>query len=145
MSYLESSIVYALHRARLSVVEYIREAFADHQITAIEFLAMIAVAENPGISQADLAKALRVERPRIVPTLDRLEERGLAKRTVSAADSRFRQIHLTKSGSQLLRILQRRAGEHQKKIMAQLDEAEARTLLSSLWKLADHDWTSKKR
>jgi DNA-binding MarR family transcriptional regulator len=95
----------------------------------------MAVAENPGISQADLAEALGVERPRIVPTLDKMEKRGLATRTVLATDSRFRQIQLTKSGQHIVRVLQRRLQEIQNTMMARLDATEAKTILSALWKL----------
>ena len=137
MSYLEGSLAYALHRAEMSVLEGVLGIFADHQITTTEFLVLVLVAENPGISQADLAEALDVERPRMVPMLNKLEKRDLAKRTVGAADGRFRQIHLTKSGQQLVRVLQKRSREHQKEMMARLGPTEAKTILSSLWKLAD--------
>jgi DNA-binding MarR family transcriptional regulator len=136
MSSLEGSLCYALHRARLSVVAESVEAFADHQITVIEFLFLVVVSENPGISQADLAKALDVERPRVVPTLNKLEKRGLATREVLESDGRFRQIHLTKNGQQLVRVLHKRAMEVQKKNMARLDSSEAKSILSALWKLA---------
>jgi DNA-binding MarR family transcriptional regulator len=136
MSYLEGSLCYALHRARLSMIAEYVEAFADHQITVIEFLFLVVVSENPGISQADLAEALDVERPRIVPTLNKLEKRGLATREVLESDGRFRQIHLTKNGQQLVRVLHKRAMEVQKKNMARLDSPEAKTILSALWKLA---------
>lgn len=117
-------------------MEGILKCFAECEVTAIEFLVLVVVAENPGINQADLARCLEVERPRIVPTLNSLEERGLAKRTQVAADGRIRQVQLTKSGHQLIKILQKRARDHQKKVMARLDATEARVLISGLWKLA---------
>jgi DNA-binding MarR family transcriptional regulator len=145
MSYLKGSLCYAVHRARLSVMADVLEAFADQKITLIEFLFLMVVAENPGISQADLADALGVERPRIVPTLNKMEKRGLATRTVLATDSRFRQIQLTKSGQHMVRVLQKRLQEIQNTMMAQLDAREARTILSALWKLADKRPASTKQ
>jgi len=62
------------------------KAFGDYQITATEFLVLIVVADKPGVSQADLAQAPDVERSRFVPTVNKLEKRGLAKRTVFAGD-----------------------------------------------------------
>ena len=105
----------------------------------------MVVAENPGISQADLAETLGVERPRIVPTLDKMETRGLATRTVLATDSRFRQIQLTKSGQHMVRVLQKRLQEIQNTLMARLDPTEAKTILSSLWKIADKHPASTKQ
>jgi DNA-binding MarR family transcriptional regulator len=145
MSYLEGYLCHALHRARMSVIEDIAEAFSDHGITMTEFSFMMVVAENPGISQAALAEALGVERPRIVPTLNKLEKLGLATRTVLATDGRFKQIQLTKRGQQLVRVLQKRAEENQKKMMARLDPTEARKILSILWKLAGKRPPSAKR
>jgi DNA-binding MarR family transcriptional regulator len=145
MSYLDGSLGYALHRAQLAVFEGILQCFAESEVTAAEFLVLVVVAENPGINQADLAKSLEVERPRIVPTLNSLEKRGLAKRTQVAEDARVRQIHLTKTGNQLVKVLQRRARDHQKKIMARLDETEARVVLSCLWKLAGRDSPAEER
>jgi DNA-binding MarR family transcriptional regulator len=118
---------------------------ADHKITTTEFVALVVVAENPGVSQADLAEMLDVERPRIVPLLNKLEKLGLAKRTVLAGDGRVKQINLTKSGHHLMRILQKRVQEYQKKLMARLDPAEAKTIISSLWKLASRDPGGRKQ
>jgi len=136
LSYLDGALCYALHRARLSAMNDLNRIFADYQITAIEFLILVVVADNPGVSQADLAEALDVERPRMVPTLNKLEKRGLAKRTVLAADGRVRQIQLTKRGLELLKALKRQSNEHDKRLLDLLSAAESRTILSSLWKLA---------
>jgi DNA-binding MarR family transcriptional regulator len=97
---------------------------------------MIVVAENPGVSQADLAAALEVERPRMVPMLNKLEKRGLAKRTALAADGRVRLIQLTKPGVQLLKVLRKHSADVNKRHFDMLTAAEAKTILSSLWKLA---------
>jgi DNA-binding MarR family transcriptional regulator len=139
MPYLERSLAYALHRARHSTIESILTSFAEYKVTTHEFVVLVTVAENPGIRQADLAEKLEVERPRIVPTLNLLEKRGLAKRTSIAEDGRVRQIKLTKSGEQLVRLLQRRAEEHEKKMIQQLGVSEAQRLLRTLWKLAGRE------
>jgi DNA-binding MarR family transcriptional regulator len=73
---------------------------------------------------------------RIVPTVNKLEKRGLAKRTVFPGDGRIRLILLMKRGHQLVRVLKKQVDEHQKKTLARLDPADTRTILSSLWKLA---------
>ena len=145
MSYLDGSLGYALSLAQLSVLEGAMDAFADHQITMIEFLVLMLVADNAGISQADVGEALDTERPRIVPTLNRLEKRGFVEQTELASEERFRQIHLTPSGRQFVRVLRKRAQEHRRKVMARLDATEAKMILSSLWKLAGKEPATKKR
>ncbi|MBV9457789.1 MAG: MarR family transcriptional regulator [Bradyrhizobium sp.] len=110
--------------------------FANHRITSIEFIIMVIVAGNPGVSQAELAAALEVERPRMVPMLNKLEKRGLAKRTALAADGRVRLIQLTKEGVQLLKVLRKHAEEVNRHHLSLLTAAEAKTIFSSLWKVA---------
>ena len=84
------------------------KAFGDYQITATEFLVLIVVADKPGVSQADLAQAPDVERSRFVPTVNKLEKRGLAKRTVFAGDGRVGLIQPMKRGHQLVRVLKKK-------------------------------------
>jgi DNA-binding MarR family transcriptional regulator len=136
LSLVNGALCFALHRARLSAMNELHRAFSEHKITAIEFAILVVVADNPGVSQACLADALDVERPRIVPTLNKLEKRGLAKRTTLEADGRVRIIQLTKPGVQLLKILRRRMKEVDKRLLDLLTTAEAKMILSSLWKLA---------
>lgn len=136
LSFLDKALCFALHRARLSAMNDLNSAFAEHKITAIEFVILVVVADNPGVSQACLAEALDVERPRIVPTLNKLEKRGLAKRTALEADGRVRIIQLTKPGAQLLKVLRKRSREVDEQLLALLTATEAKTIFSSLWKLA---------
>jgi DNA-binding MarR family transcriptional regulator len=136
LSVLNGAICFALHRARMSAMNELHRAFSEYKITTIEFIILVVVADNPGVSQANLAAALDVERPRIVPTLNKLEKRGLAKRTTLAADGRVRIIQLTKPGVQLLKVLRKRMKEVDKRLLDLLTAAEAKTILSSLWKLA---------
>ncbi len=87
------------------------KAFGDDQITATEFLVLVVVADNPGVSQADLAQAPDVERPRILPRLNKLEKRRLAKQTAFAGDGRIRLIQPMKRGHQLVRVLKKQVDE----------------------------------
>jgi DNA-binding MarR family transcriptional regulator len=137
--YLGGSLGYALHRARLSVIDRISQAFGDHDISVIEFLVLVVISQNPGLNQASLAEALAVERPRIVPTLNKLEKRGLAKRTMDAADGRIRLIQITGRGRQLVRTLQKREQQCQEEVLALLGKFEADSIVSSLWKLAGRE------
>jgi DNA-binding MarR family transcriptional regulator len=137
--YLGGSLAYALHRARLSMIDRVSEAFGDHDISVIEFLVLVVISQNPGVNQANLAEALGVERPRIVPTLNKLEKRGLAKRTLDAADGRVRQIQITGRGRQLVRTLQKREQKCQEEVLALLGKFEAHSIVSSLWKLAGQE------
>jgi len=136
LSYLEGTIGYAIRRAQLSVFEDIYRAFGTLAITTAQFSVLAVVADNPGCSQADLAAALGVERPRIVPLIDTLERRGLARRVSPARDRRVRQIHLTQRGRRLLETLKRRFARHQRRMLQRLGQTEPDAVLTTLWRLA---------
>jgi DNA-binding MarR family transcriptional regulator len=108
MSGLNDSIGFLLKQAQLAHSRMLHDAFAEFDITAVQFSALTVASNNPGILQSDLAAALHVERPRIVPVLDALERRGLTERRHDANDRRSRRIHLTDIGETLLTALQHR-------------------------------------
>lgn len=136
LSYLDGTIGYALRRAQLAVFHDIYRAFGETAVTTAQFSVLAVVADNPGVNQADLALALKVERPRMVPLIDALEQRGLATRVTSATDRRHRRIYLTDEGTRLLAELKRRFAEHQARMIERLNGASADALLQSLWHLA---------
>jgi len=135
MTYLESTIGYAIRRAQIAVFQDIYGAFGEHRVTAVEFSVLAVVADNPGINQAELALALNVERPRMVPIINKLEQRGLTVRAIFADDGRVRLIHLTKPGHQLLAILKARLAMHQARMLERLGQDDAADILDTLWKL----------
>lgn len=139
MTYLESTIGYAIRRAQIAVFQDIYRSFGEHHVTAVEFSVLAVVADNPGINQADLALALNVERPRMVPIINKLEQRGLATRAVFADDGRVRLIQLTKPGHQLLSILKERFAEHQARMLERLETDDATKILKILWKLVPRE------
>lgn len=135
MRYLEGTIGYSIRRAQMQVFADIYRAFGAKSPTLVEFSVMAVTADNPGISQADLALLLAVERPRIVPILDKLERSGWALRTVCSQDRRSRRIHLTPDGAKLLRAMKRRFAQHEKRLAALLG-AQAGTLLELLHRVS---------
>lgn len=136
LSYLEGTIGYALRRAQIAVFTDIFRSFGELRVTTAEFSVLAVAADNPGINQADLALALGVERPRMVPIINKLEKRGLAKRLVDGRDGRARRIYLTASGQKLLKALKTRFAEHQRQMLLRLQTDSSSRILSDLWKLA---------
>jgi DNA-binding MarR family transcriptional regulator len=118
MSYLESTIGYSIRRAQLAVFQHIYETFGDRSLTLADFSVLAVAADNPGISQSELAKALAVERPRIVPILNKLESMGLAKRVVGDEDKRSRRISLSDKGLRKLSQLKRSFRRHEEHLDA---------------------------
>lgn len=136
LSYLESTIGYAIRRAQLAVFQDIYRGFGELSITAVQFSVLAVVSDNPGTNQADLAGALGVERPRIVPVLDALEARGLAVRKPAPNDRRHRLLFLTEEGQVMLQELKKRFAVHQTRMIRRLKVQSEESLLKDLWLLA---------
>ena len=132
MSGLDGTIGFLLKRAQLAFSRELDRIFAEFDITAVQFSALTVVENNPGITQSDLAAALEVERPRMVPVLDKLEGRGLAVRRADPNDGRSRRIHLTAAGVALLNELQRRFSQLESRVATAMGKSERDRFVEAL-------------
>lgn len=83
------------------------------------------VAQNPGQSQQVLAQQLGVPASRLVPLVDRLEERGLIERRRNPGDRRHYALYLTEEGGRFMKTGLARIGiAHEDDICAALTAAE---------------------
>ena len=64
-------------------------------LTPVQFAAMDAIASYPGIDQAGVAARIAYDRATIGGVIDRLEQKGYVRRSVSTPDRRAREVHLT--------------------------------------------------
>ena len=127
MRYLEGTIGYTIRRAQMAVFHDIYREFQDVGIgiTLTQFSVMAVAADNPEVTQTELAEVLAVERPRIVPILNQLEHRGLATRLVCGIDRRNRRIVLTEDGQHMLTELKRRFALHEARLAQVLGTGRA--------------------
>jgi|KBSSwiStaDraftv2_1062776.scaffolds.fasta_scaffold803648_2 DNA-binding MarR family transcriptional regulator len=135
-SYLDGALGYVLRCAQLAVFRDVSAVFADVPITIGQFSALAVIQDNPGISQAALAAALQVDRPRIVPVLDAMERQGWTVRKTGESDRRVRRLHLTAEGEAVLADLQHRFAAHQYRMLQRLDGVDAEVLMKALRQLA---------
>ena len=99
-----------------------REAGFD--LTPVQFAALDAIRESPGIDQAGLADAVAKDRATIGAVADRLEQKGLVSRKVNAQDKRARILALTDEGEALVLALKPLVEQIQTDILPGLDETE---------------------
>lgn len=103
---------------------------AGFELTSVQFAALDAVAQQPGIDQAGLAATISFDRATIGGVVDRLEHKGLLQRLVSERDRRARQLHLTPEGDQLLATIRPAVAALQADILAPLSRAERKTFVA---------------
>ncbi|HVJ32461.1 MAG TPA: MarR family transcriptional regulator [Terriglobia bacterium] len=77
-----------------------------------------------GLRQKDLAEALMIEGPSLVPLLDNLEQNGLVERTESTSDRRCKLIHMTPAGEKVYRQTVEIAGKIATKMMRHVSDEE---------------------
>jgi len=90
-----------------------------------------------GLSQRQLAAAIKIYPSRLVAILDELEDRGLVERQEHTTDRRLYALHLTRKGEATFERLKRTAAEHRARICAALSEAECEQLADLLQRIAD--------
>ena len=76
--------------------------FAALDLTPAQYSTLVAIGDNPGRNQSEIAGALGIQRPNFVAMMDELQRRGLAERTRSGADRRSNAVALTSAGRALL-------------------------------------------
>jgi DNA-binding MarR family transcriptional regulator len=86
-------------------------------------------------SQRELADCMHVDASNVTDIVDRLEQRGLAVRTVDPSDRRIRRIVLTAEGEELQRNLFKQALATAP--ISSLDPREQRTLCDLLGRIAE--------
>ena len=101
--------------------------FAPHHAGIFRILA-----QNPGVSQQDLAKTLSMHASRLVGILDELQQRGLVERRPSDRDRRLYALHLTSDGQSALRRIGEAARDHHQALMAGLSADQQKQLTDLL-------------
>lgn len=91
----------------------------------------------PGLTQQALAGRLRMLPSRLVSFLDDLESRGMIERRKNPDDRRSYALHLTEKGHSTLESVGRISKEHQKALLAALDQEDQQHLAQLLQRVAD--------
>ncbi len=99
-------------------------ALIDHRLKPLELTQTHWVTLHnihqlpPEQSQIQLAKAIGIEQPSLVRTLDQLEEKGLISRQTCANDRRAKRIKLTEKAEPLINEMEEVIGKTRDEILA---------------------------
>ncbi len=81
------------------------EECAGHNITPVQYSLLTELAQHGESEQAEVARALGIDRTNVADVAARLERRGLLLRRINPADKRSRLIILTSAGTAFLEAL----------------------------------------
>lgn len=127
---------YQLRRAQLAAFQQFAATVGEAGVTPGWFGLMVIVANNEGLSQTRLARALGIDGSTMVALLDRLEDKGWLRRARSETDRRTHALYLTDAGAALLARLTPMVEAHEADLAAGLSETEKTQLLEMLAKIA---------
>jgi MarR family transcriptional regulator, lower aerobic nicotinate degradation pathway regulator len=108
---------------QIAVAIFLQETDA-HGVTPVQYAALQALANAPGIDQRTLAGTIGFDTSTIAGVVDRLELRGLLERTTTPEDRRVRRLALTATGRALLAELQPSMQRAQARMLAPLPAKE---------------------
>jgi DNA-binding MarR family transcriptional regulator len=111
-----------------------REAplLAERGLDMWEYVVLLRLADGAAPTQAQLAAAVRRDKTRLIPILDRLESRGLLDRTPDPADRRNRIVAHTASGQEVLSDCRAAVAAMEDELLGALAPEEAAALRRAL-------------
>lgn len=101
-------------------------------LSPAQFSVLVVISANPGLSQAELAGTLGIERARLVRVLHRLEQRGLTQRLPSSADARRHALRLTHEGRRVLARAKALSDAHEAGLIERFGVERYRVLIEAL-------------
>lgn len=97
----DSEITWLLHRAAQRMRSATGEQAEKHGLQLRDYIVLSALGKMPNLTQAELGKALGLDKTTLMSQLDRLEHRGLVVRRGDPRDRRARIPEITETGNAL--------------------------------------------
>jgi len=98
---LDQQLCFALYAASRAATGAYRDALDEAGLTYPQYLVMLALWEQDGLTVTDLGRALHLDSGTVSPLLTRLAAAGLVTRSRPEADARLVVVHLTEAGQSL--------------------------------------------
>jgi DNA-binding MarR family transcriptional regulator len=129
---LNERLGYFLRRVQVWVFQDFIARLSALDLSPAQFSVLAVIGANAGLSQAELAGTLGIERARLVRLLHHLEERGLTRRLPSSADGRRHALRLTRSGQRVLARAVTLSAEHEAGLVQRFGARRYRTLIEAM-------------
>ncbi|MBV6272775.1 MarR family transcriptional regulator [Alcaligenaceae bacterium CGII-47] len=98
---LDGQLCFALYSANLAMNKVYRRVLSDLQLTYPQYLVMLVLWEQDGLTVSTLGKRLYLDSATLTPLLKRLQASGLVARTRAQTDERQVMVTLTPAGRAL--------------------------------------------
>jgi len=95
---LDNQLCFALYAASNAVGQQYQTLLKAQDLTYSQYLVLMALAEEDGVSISTLADRLEVSNATMTPLLRRLEAKGLLSREIQEGNERQKVVTLTEAG-----------------------------------------------
>ena len=124
-----------IRRSQQIAVAIFFEEFEGYDVTPVQYAALIAIRERPGMDQRTLVDQIAIDRSTIGSMLKTLESRGLIRRVTPKTNQRVKQLFITEAGDRLLQSTREHIYRVQERILAPLNGKERRLFTELLSRL----------
>ncbi|SDG47704.1 DNA-binding transcriptional regulator, MarR family [Lentzea fradiae] len=129
---LDEAVGYMLKRAATALRAEMEAALRPLDLTVSQYSCLEVLAQRPGLSNAELARAVFVTRQSMNLVLRGLQDRGLVTRPATAEHGRALPSEVTDAGRVQLRAASAAVRAVEKRMLAPLSEARQARLLRDL-------------
>jgi DNA-binding MarR family transcriptional regulator len=118
---------------QIAVALFIEETGADgFEVTPVQYAALVAIGENPGIEATTLASLIAFDRSTLGDVIERLVGKRLVDRAPQRDDRRIKRLSLTREGARVVAAIEPAVDRAQARIVAPLAEADRQRFLALL-------------
>ena len=128
---------YLFRRMQQIAVAIFMEECRAHDLTPVQFAALVAIHTHPAIDATRLSAVIAFDRSTLGNVIERLESKEYIERKPASEDKRVKLLYLTKSGAALLRDIMPSVDRAQARMLQPLKAADRKTLLALLTQLVD--------
>lgn len=100
--------------------------------TPVQYAALVAIANHPGLDQTALCNAVALDRSTIGDVVGRLEKKGLIRRMNGATDRRTKSLHITAAGNRMIKAIDPAVQAAQRLILSPLKPGERAAFMQML-------------
>lgn len=113
------------------------EEMKPFDITPMQYAALAAIYDQPGIDQRGLSKLVAIDRSTVGTMLRLMEEKGLIRRKTPEQNQRVKQLFITPAGRKVLRESRDALAKAQDRILEPLPARDRARFLAQLATLVD--------
>lgn len=126
-----------IRRAQQIAVSIFLEECAPLDMTPVQYAALVAVRDNPGIDATRLSALVAFDRSTLGNVLERMETKGLIVRSGDKQDKRVKILHLSPKGTTALKEVEPMARRAQERILGPLAPEDREIFMRMLSQLVE--------